>query len=100
MQKIKSLEEYKDLLKESLYELADLRASIEYDEEFSEGIYSFVNDVESGVKGLLTSIETGDYEFSKGELDFMAVVESAPNHLLPFKSLLKLIESTHNEGLA
>ncbi len=100
MQKINSLEEYKDLLKEVLYEIADLRASIEYDEEFSEGIYSFVDDLDSGVNGLLTRIESGDYEFAKGELDFMEIVESAPNHLLPFKSLLKLIESTHQHGLS
>jgi len=100
MQKINSLEEYKNLLQETLYELADLRASVEYDEEFSEGIFSFVGDLESAVKGILTGIEMGTYEFSKGDLGIIEIVERTPSHLLPIKSLLKLIESTHKKGLA
>ena len=100
LQKITSLEEYKDLLKETLFELADLRASVDYDEEFSEGVFSFVNELETGVKDLLTCIEKGEYEFSKDELRFMKEVEKAPNYLLPFKSLFKIIESTHKQGLA
>jgi len=50
MQKINCLEDYQNLLKETLYELADLRVSVEYNEEFSEGIYSFIDNLESGVK--------------------------------------------------
>ena len=95
----KSMQEYADIIKEALFEIDDLRASVEYDEDFMSGATSFLGDLERGVRALLKSVEDGSYEFGKGELPFIGIVRSARDDLLPFKHLFMRIEMTHKQGL-
>ena len=94
-----SMEEYRSLIHEALDELDDLRASIEYDEEYMEGALALVTPIDNGLKALLKSIDDGAYQFGQGELAFMDVVRRADSSLLPFKFLFTRIERTHKEGL-
>jgi hypothetical protein len=95
----KSMQEYKDIIQETLYEIDELRASVEYDEEYMSGAVLFLNDLELGVEALQQSIEEGSYEFGKDELPFIDVVRNARDDLLPFKHLFMRIELTHKQGL-
>jgi hypothetical protein len=94
-----TMEEYRGLIHEALDEIDDLRASIEYDEEYMEGALALVDPIATGLKDLLKSIDDGDYQFGQGDLAFMDVVRRANNSLLPFKFLFTRIERTHKEGL-
>ena len=95
-----TIEEYKALINEALDEMDELRASIEYDEEYMEGALALVNPIITGLQQLLKRIDSGDYQFGEGELVFMNTVHKADNSLLPFKFLFTRIEKTHREGLA
>ena len=99
MQNVTNLSEYISVIKETIYELEDLRASVEYDEEFMGDALSFVSELEVGVKSLLNQIESGNYQFGEGELPFMEIVNNASDHLLPFKRLFRQIEQIHKQGL-
>jgi len=93
------MQEYMDIVQETIYEIDELRASVEYDEEFMGGATSFLSDLETGVRALQKSLEDGSYEFGKGELPFIDIVRNARDDLLPFKHLFMRIELTHIQGL-
>ncbi len=92
-------EEYVDLVEQALFEIEELRASAEYDmEEMGEAL-GFVDELEAGVRALLESMRDGSYRFADEDLPFMRLIEPVHESLLPFKSLLKLINDTHRQGL-
>jgi len=93
------MEEYVSILQDILYELADLRSAVEYDEEFMEGSLELITPLERGVNTLLSQIESGDYQFGVGELDFIETAKVASAMLLPFKTLFMRVELTHKQGL-
>ena len=99
MQKAASMKEYIGMINEALDEIDDLRASVEFDEEYMMPALDFLDELEAGVKTLLQSVNDGSYEFKKGELPFMPIVNNVSDHILPFKHLFKRIELTHKEGL-
>ncbi len=96
--KANSLQEFKTLVREALGEIDDLRASIEYDEEFMGGAQGFIDELEASVKQLYERIESGTYRPGDGELSFMEIVRNADSSLLPFKHLFMRIEETHEKG--
>ncbi len=94
-----TLEAYKDLIQQALYEVEELRASIEYDEEFMEDAAGLVQPLEDTLRKLMKSLEEGRYEFGGDDLDYMPIVNVAPNVILPFKVLLRQINDAHTRGL-
>ena len=96
--KANSLAEFKSLVREALDEIDDLRASIDYDEEFMGGALGFVDELDAGVRQLYERIESGEYKPQQGELVFMEVVRNADANLLPFKQLFSRIEESHKLG--
>jgi hypothetical protein len=94
-----TMETYKELVKSALFDAEELRHSIEYDMEFMEDADGFITPLESSLRALFKSLESGDYEFSKENLPFMGIVESQNNLLLPFKPILRMINETHTRGL-
>ncbi len=94
-----TMEAYIDLVDQAVFEAADLRAAIEYDSEYMEGIDGFVTELENELKALLESLKDGSYSFSEEDLPFMSLVNSVNDVLLPFKYLLKQINHTHTAGL-
>lgn len=97
--KARLMDEYRGLIDEALMELSELRASIEYDEEFMEGGFAFIDELEHGVKQLKISMDEGTYTFGGNRLEFMTIVQNANSLLLPFKFLFTRINETHEKGL-
>jgi len=64
-----------------------------------EGSLDLITPLERGVKQLLAQIDSGDYEFGVGELDFIETAKVASAMLLPFKTLFMRVEVTHKQGL-
>lgn len=94
-----TIKEYIELVDQAIFEVSDLRASIEYDGEFMEGIAGFVSELEKELKILFASLKDESYSFSKDDLPFMSLVNSVNDMLLPFKHLLRQINDTHTLGL-
>ncbi|MCP4406386.1 MAG: general secretion pathway protein GspF [Gammaproteobacteria bacterium] len=99
MIRARSMEEYRDLINEAIYDVQDLRASIEYDEEIMGDALVFLDPLEAGIRALNQEIKDGHYQFSNQNLPFMAIVHETPGSLLPFKPLLIRINDTHIHGL-
>lgn len=84
-------------LKQAQEELDELRAAIEYDEEFMADAYGFLKPLEQGVAETLAAIEAGTHQFSDEDLPFMEYVTGANKTLLPFKFLFTQINDLHKE---
>ena len=94
-----TMDEYIELVKSALFDVEELRMSVEFDMEFMEGALSFIEPLEKGLRDLLNSLSDGSYEFADTDLPFMPIVESQQNVMLPFKPLLRQINETHRKGL-
>lgn len=94
-----SMEEYLEMIKSALFDVEELRMSVEYDMEFMEGALSFVDPLDKGLRDLQNAIVDGSYEFADADLPFMSIVESQQNVLLPLKPALRRINETHRKGL-
>jgi len=92
-------EAYIELVNQAMIDVEELRSSIEYDEEFMGGAIDIAEKLENNLKSLYASLIGGSYQFADQDLDFMEVVDTAPEIWLPFKPLLRLINKTHREGL-
>ena len=99
MVRARSMQEYQDLIKQALFEVEDLRASLEFDEEFMGDAIVFLDPLEARIYELLRSVTAGDYQFSEQNLPFMEIVNSTNENLLPFRTLLIRINETHIHGL-
>ena len=94
-----SMEEYLELIKSALFDVEELRMSVEYDMEFMEGALSFVEALAKDLRDLQNAIADGSYEFADKDLPFMPIVQSQSNLNLPFKPVLRMINETHRKGL-
>lgn len=99
MNQIRSMAQFNDMIQQVLDELDDLRAVIEYDEEFMDGAMAMLEPLEREVQGLNAQIQMGDYQFGGEELACMPMVNSTDARLLPFKQLLLWINEVHCQGL-
>jgi hypothetical protein len=99
MKRASTMQEYQELINQALFELQDLRASVEFDEEFMGEVLEFVEPLETSIRKLNQDISDGSYCFSKQNLPFMPIVYQTPGSLLPFKQLLIQINDTHIHGL-
>ena len=95
----KSLDEYIEWVKQALFEDKDMRASVEFDEEFMGDTLIFVDPLEGEIKKLYNDLINDRYEFSSESLSFMQIVEKNDLTLLSFKFLLQRINETHTKGL-
>ncbi len=87
--------EFANLLEQALIELSELRASIEYDEEFMEGIPAVIEPLERQVSKILTDVQNGTHRFTTGDLPFMDLVKRVNKMYLPFKQLFVDLNKLH-----
>ena len=99
MIRAKTLDEYIDCVKQAIFEVEDLRVSVEFDEEFMSDALIFIDPLEVGIKNLYNDLIEDRYTFSSESLSFMQIVEKNDPTLLPFKFLLQRINETHTKGL-
>jgi len=88
-----------NLINQALDDIFDLRAAIEYDEEFMGDAAFIVDPLENGLTRLLNAIKAGEYKPGEGELlEFLHVLKNTDQRAVPFWPVLKLILDTHTEG--
>lgn len=99
MKRPKTVEGYVELVKQALFEVEDLLAAYEYDSEGLGNVSSFLGELAAHVKNLHQKMVDGTYQFATGELPYMHIVRAQGDNVLPFKSLLMIINETHEKGL-
>lgn len=92
-------QEFITLINQAIDEIFDLRAAIEYDEEFMGDAAVIVEPLNHGLTRLLNAVKSDEYQIGKGNyLDFLHLLKNTDQRAVPFWPLLKLILDTHNEG--
>jgi len=99
MRRARTVEEYVAWLKDALYEVEDMRASIDYDEEGMGATRPYIEEIESSLKGVFKLMESGDYCWNTGDLAYTSVIRDLDESVIPFRQLLIRINDTHKNGL-
>ncbi len=99
MRRARTVEEYVAWLKDALYEVEDMRASIEYDEEGMGASKPYIEEIESCLKELFKLMQSGDYCWNTGDLPYIHVIRELDESVVPFRRLLIQINETHKLGL-
>ena len=99
MKKPANLTELIDLVHEAVYEVDELRACLEHDDEEASLYTPFLDSLDTMLRGLHESMTSGKYEgVGKGEdLDFLPLFRKHERNI-PFRELLRTINATHREG--
>jgi len=100
IRKIRTPEEYIDMVKELREDVFDLREAVEYDPDEMGRAALFVEPLEKIVTELYNSFVDGSYEFKDEDLPYMQIVKEN-NHtaILPMLHLLKEVNRIHRDGL-
>ncbi|RDH82366.1 MAG: hypothetical protein DIZ80_08710 [endosymbiont of Galathealinum brachiosum] len=99
MRRARTVEEYVAWMKDALYEVEDMRASIEYDEEGMGATKPFIEEIESSLKNVFKQMESGEYCWNTGDLSYISVIRELDESVVPFRQLLIRINDTHKNGL-
>ena len=95
----RSLDELTEIVNQALDEVEDLRAAIEYDEEFMGESSIIVEPAAAGLTSLLSAINNDSYQPGEGDwLQFVEALRDIDHRAVPFWPLLKLIIETHENG--
>ena len=99
MLRARSLDEYKSLVKDVLYEIDEIKAAFEFDGVEMDDAQRISEQLQPGLTTLLASLEDDSYQFGTDTLGFMQNVANVPQIVIPYKPLLSRIIDTHNRGL-
>lgn len=100
MKNPKTVDEYIDLVHQAVYEVDELRAVVEDDEDRRSMILPWVDAMDKELRAMYDSMVDGSYKFDPNgpDLPFMAIIKRfGPS--IPFKPLLNVINHTHRFGL-
>jgi hypothetical protein len=99
MKKAKDLNELIDLVHEAVYEVDELRACLEHDDEEASTYTPYLDSLDSMLRELHQSMTAGSYGgVGRGEdLAFMSLFRQH-ERTIPFRELLRTINATHREG--
>jgi hypothetical protein len=96
----KTLDEYIDLVHQAVYEVDELRAVVEDDDDRKGMILPWVDAMDKELRAFYESMVNGSYRFDPNgpDLPFMEIVKKF-GATIPFKPLLSIINNTHRFGL-
>jgi len=99
MKKAKDLNELIDLVHEAVYEVDELRACLEHDDEEASTYTPYLDTLDTMLRALHESMTSGQYGGAgQGtDLDFMPLFKKHERDI-PFRELLRTINATHREG--
>jgi len=99
MKKPKDLNELIDLVHEAVYEIDELRACLEHDDEEASTYTPYLDTLDIMLRALHESMASGKYSGAgQGtDLDFMPLFKKHERNI-PFRELLRTINATHREG--
>ena len=100
IRKIRTPEEYIEMVKELREDVFDLREAVEYDPDEMGRAALVVEPLEKIVEALYNSFADGSYEFKDEDLPYMQIVkENNYTAILPMLHLLKEVNRIHRDGL-
>ena len=95
MPRARSLEEYKEMLKEALYEIQEVKATAEFDDYMNDAVL-IADSMRPELEDILKNIENNTNQYGN-ELSFMQNTHRMPTEIVPFKSLLSRISATQKK---
>lgn len=98
LRRARTANEYIEWVKQAVFETQELRACLEYDLEDPQRLPSYLEQLEHSINSLFESMKTGNYQFGRHLLPFMDLVQRFGEEI-PFGTLLKQINETHQHGL-
>ncbi|CAK0739879.1 General secretion pathway protein GspF [Gammaproteobacteria bacterium] len=98
MRRPKTTNEYIDLIEQAIFELGELRAADEWEQEEGGNTLGFIDPLTAQLRQLLEQLQAGTHRFGEGDLVLINIVRVHARQI-PFKSLLDLINQTHRLGL-
>lgn len=88
-----------EIINQALDEVEDLRAAIEFDEEYMGESSIIVEPVSIGLTKMLSAVINDSYRPGEGDwLKFLDSLRHIDNRAVPFWPLLKMIIETHERG--
>lgn len=90
---------YRDLVEQVLFEVDEMRHSIEYEAEGDPGATLFLEPMAAELKRLQDALATATYAFRDEDLPLVTCLERRYYEKLPFRYLVDLINATHRRGL-
>jgi hypothetical protein len=94
-----NLDELTEIINQALDEVEDLRAAIEYDEEFKGESSIIVEPTSAGLTRLLSAVNNDNYRPGEGDwLQFLEPLRDIDHRAVPFWPLLRIIIETHENG--
>lgn len=99
MKKAHNLEELIDLVHEAVYEVDELRACLEHDDDEASTYAPFLDSLDKMLRELHETMASGKYA-GVGQGDDLAYMPLFKKHErdIPFRELLRIINATHREG--
>ncbi len=95
----RNLDELIEIINQALDEVEDLRAAIEYDEEYVGESSIIVEPVSNGLSHLLAAVYNDSYQPGEGNwLDFLDTLRHKDHRAVPFWPLLEIVIETHEKG--
>lgn len=95
----KTIDEYVDLMHQAVYEIDELRSSLDYDPEQGQQYGPFIDHLDAQVRKVYDDMVAGHYEWGYGEdLPFFPLVVKY-GRFIPFLRLLMVLNETHKNGL-
>lgn len=100
MRNVEKYEEFVDLVHQAVYEVDELRACMEDEEDYDMERYApFIDALDASLRQLYDDILSGNYSGAGqgGDLPFMKIVNRFERDI-PFRDLLKTINAAHRKG--
>jgi hypothetical protein len=99
MKKAHNLEELIDLVHEAVYEVDELRACLEHDDDEASTYAPFLDSLDKMLRELHETMASGQYAgVGQGEdLAYMPLFKKHERDI-PFRELLRIVNATHREG--
>lgn len=99
MKRAKDMNALIDLVHEAVYEVDELRACLEHDDDEASTYTPYLDQLDGMLRALHESMISGRYTgLGQGEdLEFMTLFKKYERDI-PFRELLRIINATHREG--
>lgn len=94
----KTAEEYVYLVEQTIIEIEEFIACIEFDMEDTGSQQRVLNPILDYLRTMRKSMEDGSYLFGKEDLPFTEISNRMSSEL-PFAQMLAVINETHKQGL-
>jgi len=95
----RNADELVEIINQALDEVEDLRAAIEYDEEYMGESSIIVEPVSIGLTTMLSAVNNDSYRPGEGDwLGFLDSLRDIDHRAVPFWPLLMSIIETHEKG--